>query len=397
MKIAYATNFDPSDIHHWSGTGFSIWNSLKKKGVDVDFATSVKLPKSTRLLLDFKNKFYSRVLKRQFLPDRDLSFAKIHSKEIFIQISKIKNIEAILTPWNPGVAFVPKGIPLITYSDATFNALINHNAHFKNLCHESRSNGNIIEEAAFNRASACVFASNWAATSAIRDYNLNPDKVYVVPFGANLQHPPSLEKVKNDIISRDSGSIKLLFIGVEWERKGGKVAVDITRRLNEMGIPTHLTIIGLSPEISLCEKEYVTVQGFLSKASGGEEHILNELARSHFLIVPSVAECYGLVYAEASACGVPAIARDVDGVPSVVRNNKNGHRFGLNASHSEIADWIANTFRDINEYRRLALSSRQEYDQRLNWNVAGASLEKIIQKVVLDRKEKDHSKTLYSD
>ena len=388
MKVVYASNFDPNNQRHWSGTGFAIWNSLSNRGIEVVFATSVFLPWKVRLKLRLLIRLYSRLIKKQYLPDRDISFSKAHSRELSKQINCIKNIDAVVTPGTVQAAFLKIKVPLITYHDTTFRALISHNSHFRDISKKSKYHGDIIESAAFKNADACVFSSQWAANSAIRDYQVNPEKVYVVPFGANLQHPPSFEKVEKDINSRDASSLKLLFIGVEWERKGGQVAVDVSRRLNDMGIPTHLTIIGLSQKIDLSEKKYVTIKGFLSKASGGEEQILNELAQSHFLIVPSTAECYGLVYAEASACGVPAIARDVDGVPTPVKNGRNGRRFGLNASPSEIADWIASTFRDINGYRRLALSSRQEYDQRLNWNVAGASLEKIIQKVVSDRKEK---------
>jgi glycosyltransferase involved in cell wall biosynthesis len=390
MKIVYASNFDPNNQRHWSGTGFAIWNSLSNRGNNVVFATSVALPWSVRLKISLLTILYSRLIKKQYLPDRDISFSKVHSKELSKQINCLDNIDAVVTPGTVQAAFLNIKVPLITYHDTTFTALINHNSHFKNISKRSKNHGVIIESAAFKKADACVFSSQWAANSAIRDYNVNPEKVYVVPFGANLQHPPSLEKVEKDIISRDNSSIKLLFIGVEWKRKGGQVAVEVTRCLNNLGIPAHLTIIGLSQEIDLTNNKYVTVKGFLSKASGGEEQILNELAESHFLIVPSTAECYGLVYAEASACGVPAIARDVDGVPTPVKNGRNGRRFGLNASPSEIADWIASTFKDINGYRRLALSSRQEYDQRLNWNVAGASLEQIIQKVVSDRKIKHH-------
>ena len=47
------------------------------------------------------------------------------------------------------------------------------------------------------------------------------------------------------------------------------------------------------------DQKFITRLGFLKKDAAGLARIQAELARSHFLIVPSVAECFGLVYCEA--------------------------------------------------------------------------------------------------
>jgi glycosyltransferase involved in cell wall biosynthesis len=116
----------------------------------------------------------------------------------------------------------------------------------------------------------------------------------------------------------------------------------------------------------------------LKKDSAGQSRFHEELARSHFLIVPSTAECFGVVYCEASSFGVPSIARNVGGVASAVRNGRNGQRFDLEDSPAQIAAWIASVFCDFENYRQLALSSLAEFEAHLNWQVAGEKLERII-------------------
>ena len=153
---------------------------------------------------------------------------------------------------------------------------------------------------------------------------------YVLSFGANLETTPTRAAVAQTIDARDRRQVRLLFIGVDG-RKGEPVAMAVTRHLNRMGIPAHLTVIGCDPQLENEDegRQFVTRLGFLKKNAAGQARIQEEFARSHFLIVPSIAECFGIVYCEASSFGVPSIARNVGGVASAVRNGRNGRRFEL--------------------------------------------------------------------
>jgi glycosyltransferase involved in cell wall biosynthesis len=308
--------------------------------------------------------------------------SRTFSRQAGRKLESLSGINAVLSPGTIPVAFLPGKLPLVIYADATHRLLFNTYPAYENLSQLTRRHGDSIESNAYQRASVLVFASQWAADSAIKDYGADPAKVHVVPFGANLENSPARSVVEQTIAARSRVQMRLLFIGVEWERKGGPVAMAVTRHLNDMGIPTHLTIIGCSPEVGSAERPYVTVLGFIGKDSEGKHRIHEELAKSHFLIVPSSAECYGLVYCEASAFGVPAIARNVGGVSSAVRDGQNGKLFMRADSPSAIAQWAASCFRNYETYRKLALSAHAEYEAHLNWKVAGERLEKIIQSVI---------------
>ena len=52
---------------------------------------------------------------------------------------------------------------------------------------------------------------------AIQYYGISPHKINVLPFGANLEDRYILHGVHN--------VVKLLFVGVEWERKGAELAI----------------------------------------------------------------------------------------------------------------------------------------------------------------------------
>jgi glycosyltransferase involved in cell wall biosynthesis len=94
--------------------------------------------------------------------------------------------------------------------------------------------------------------------------------------------------------------------------------------------------------------------------------------------MPSKAECYGLVYAEASSFGLPSLAADVGGVSTVVRDGKNGRLFKLEDEPEKYAEYIQQLISSRAAYEQLSLSAFQEYAERLNWTVAGKSVRDLI-------------------
>ena len=95
------------------------------------------------------------------------------------------------------------------------------------------------------------------------------------------------------------------------------------------------------------------------------------IADSHFLILPSRAECFGVVFCEAASFGVPSVASNVGGIPSAVREGGNGRTFPLSAPASEWAAYIRQVMSHRATYDQLALSAFNEYQTRLNWDVSG--------------------------
>ena len=61
------------------------------------------------------------------------------------------------------------------------------------------------------------------------------------------------------IATRDPRELRLLFIGMDWQRKGGPVALAVTRELNRMNIPAGLTVIGCNPLLDEADLRTVTL------------------------------------------------------------------------------------------------------------------------------------------
>ncbi|NJL54830.1 glycosyltransferase family 4 protein [bacterium] len=220
-----------------------------------------------------------------------------------------------------------------------------------------------------------MYSSQWAADSAIRDYGADPSKVEVIPFGANLDEPPSAEQV----LSREpSSTCRLLFVGKDWQRKGGDIAVQTLIALNQMGIDTELTTVGtvLPPEV---KHEKLHSIAFLNKNVPAQRQQLNNLfLKSDFFIFPTRAECSPIVLCEAAAFGLPVIASDVGGISTLVEEGKSGYVLLASASPEDYANVIVEILSSAKNYRHLVEGSRDRYDSRLNWQKWAEDIHKLV-------------------
>jgi glycosyltransferase involved in cell wall biosynthesis len=122
---------------------------------------------------------------------------------------------------------------------------------------------------------------------------------------------------------------------------------------------------------------------FVNKYTNEGINQMNKLfGESHFFIMPSRAESYGHVLCEANSFGLPSLATDVGGIPTIIKEGLNGKIFSVNASISEYCTYIASLMANYSEYKKLAHSSFNEYQSRLNWVVAGQTAKQLILELV---------------
>jgi glycosyltransferase involved in cell wall biosynthesis len=377
MKISYVSSYDANDIHNWSGLGYNISKALEAQGNHIEYIG--KLKTSASLLQRLKRKFYKR---QNLLFDvtREISTAKSHAEQASLKISN--NSDIIFSPGSIPFAYLKSNKPKVIYTDATFAGLLNFYDEYSFFCQETIRHGNFLEQRALSNADLILYSSDWAAQTAIDNYKVNPEKIKVVPFGANVVCNRSLNQIKEIVTKKSNNDLDLLFIGVEWKRKGGDLALKITESLNSLGINTTLHIVGIRDLPTENMPSYVINHGFISKSTSEGVNKLERLfMKCHFLIVPSLAEAYGLVFCEANSYGLPSISTNVGGIPTVIKNEFNGRTFSLETPIEIWSHYIYELFIDKNRYLEMCLSSFNEYETRLNWNVAGKSIMNLLREL----------------
>ena len=379
MKTAFVTTYNARDVQHWSGLGYFIARSLERAGLDLEYIGPLGASPLTRVMLKAKGLWYNRIRHVRYFRAHDAIIARRYARLVDQQLAKRPAVEVIFSPDVIPVAFLKDPRPLTMWSDATHARVFNYYSEYSGLCRENKRDGNCMEQTALDRAVAAMFCSDWAAESARADYRTPADRVHVVPFGANVENAPSAGDIEVFIRNRPADRCRLLFIGVDWKRKGGPLAVEVAEKLNAAGLPTELTIAGCNPYPDGGEPPFVSVEGFLSKSDpAGKQRLRTLLSEHHFLILPSQAECYGLVYCEANCFGMPCLARRTGGVPTIVRDGENGRLFAVETGAEAYATFIKNVFQDHERYERMARDSRRHFVERLNWDVAGQRAAEIL-------------------
>jgi glycosyltransferase involved in cell wall biosynthesis len=375
LKIAVVSPADPYNIKTWSGSSYFMMRALEKYCGDVEYIDSGKI-----WAQDFRKKLSNIIYKYKGVrsyPERSIAASKYFG-EVLSQKLKEKSYDLIFAPAaNVQIANLNTNLPIVYVSDATFNQVRDSYSIFSSLSEKNQEEENLIEQSAMHKSDLVLYPSDWAAQSAKDDYGLNFRKIIIVPFGANLSAIPLREEVLDKAID---GPLELFFLGKEWERKGGPIAFETLKELLDLGVPAKLTVCGVIPP-----PEYrhacMTVIPYLDKSKPEDSEKLKKLfLQSHFLIVPSEKECYGVVFCEANAYGLPVISKRVGGIPTIVKEGVNGFLFSDQVTGKEIADKISNVFWSPTEFESFNRMARKRYDEILNWDSWGTSVRNLIDK-----------------
>ncbi len=213
-----------------------------------------------------------------------------------------------------------------------------------------------LENEAYQKARAIYVSSKFAADSLIEQYLVSPDRVLVVGSGTNLavpERPPD----------RSRPVRRFLFLGFEWERKGGPQMIEAFRRIRERYPEARLTIAGVSPDI---REQNVEVLGRVVP-----ESVPALLTGADVFIMPSLLEPSAGVYLEASAYGLPILATAVGGTPDRVLHG----RTGLLSAPGNIEELQANAEALIGDPARAVAMGQAGHAlvaERFTWQRVGA-------------------------
>jgi hypothetical protein len=185
MKIAYVTTYDSSDLHAWSGSGSYILRALQDVGFQTESIGNLKERTIWLLLSMLKRACYS-LLSRTYLRDREPRILMDYSNQVKRLLASI-NYDIVFSPGTIPIAYLQIEKPIVFWTDATFAGMIDFYPEFTNLCTETKKNGDRMEQLALSKCHLAIYASEWAANTAIQNYDVDPAKVKVVPFGANIK------------------------------------------------------------------------------------------------------------------------------------------------------------------------------------------------------------------
>lgn len=361
LKIGFLSAHNYFDRNISSGTPYQMYQALKNQNIEI---INLGYPYE----LSFWGKFKKRLLGISLSVSGNLSdnivewekFSKLIQKQL-----KNKPCDVIFAPFaSREVFFLETDIPIIYSSDITFKLL---KGYYRSDFTENESKWREkIELGSISKSRRLVYPSQWAAQSAINDYQADVNKIKIIPYGANLDNPPNIEQVLQK--RKSLSPCRLLFIGKNWQRKGGDIAVETLKILNSKNIDTKLVMIGSVPPSPIDDPKLKIIP-FLDKNSPQQRQQFEQLFwDSNFLLFPTRADCSPISICEANAFGLPVISSNVGGIPDIVTQGKNGYLMDVCATAEDYANSIQQLVENPNYYAELMISARNEYETKLNWD-----------------------------
>ncbi len=129
-----------------------------------------------------------------------------------------------------------------------------------------------------------------------------------------------------------------------------------------------MTIIGTSHK-SIPDDPRIKVITTLDKSDPAQIEIFNAtFMRSAIFILPTNAEAYGLVYAEAAAFGCIAIGPKTGGVPSIILDNETGLLVPEGSGSDAYTDLIIDIWPQKEKLKMMSTAARERFERDLNWD-----------------------------
>lgn len=389
MKIAFVTHYDARDVIPWSGTGFNMANCFKNAGMEVEYIGPLK--KELNPINIARYVINQKILGKTDHPQRDLGFLRYYGKQVTRRL-QASDADVVVAPGNVGLCYAETQLPMVLWTDCTFASLIDYYPAFSNLSARTLRNGQECERRVLTRCDLLLFSSQWAADSAVKDYGIDPAKIDLLSFGSNMpgeRTPEDIERLIAARVQTLDKKVTLFCSGVHWYRKGVDVAVDVTKRLNAMGINTELLLAGCEPPKGEVLPDYIKLLGFIKKSQpSGMAQLAQIYETAHGFILPTRADCTPIVYCEAAAYGMPSLAPLTGGVASVVEDGVSGLLFDSKAPAQEWADRFGAILRNPTAYADLCRSSYADYRKRLNWTAAGLQMRKFLEDLLARKSAK---------
>jgi phosphatidylinositol alpha-1,6-mannosyltransferase len=293
--------------------------------------------------------------------------------------------------WLPcGVVALPvsrlAGIPYIVVTHGS-DLLDQQNAG-EGIKHAVRRRLTWLRRIVLRSASAVVSVSNYTRGLALRA-GADPANATTVPNGVDQTRFRVRER--SDVLARAYGltgaRVLLTVARLDYHKGHADVLRALPRVAAQVPNVVHV-IVGTGPlrqrleELSreLGVEERVRFVGAVDEARLVDLYNLSDL----FVLVPHETEKdvegFGLVFLEASACGLPVVGGDSGGVREAIVDGVTGILVRP-GDVEDVADALVTILRDRDLARRLGVAGRERVEREFNWGSTGARLWGILKEV----------------
>ncbi len=257
------------------------------------------------------------------------------------------------------------GVPHFVYTDHTHLANLRYPSFDRTLL--AAPEWIACERTIYEHATLNFVMGGHVARSLVEDYGLPAARAATVFAGSNIDPTPvALDNV--DFTNRT-----ILFLGIDWERKGGPTLLAAFARLVQRVPDARLIIAGCTPRTS---DPRIEVHGKLPR-----EEVKALLRRASLLCLPTRMEPFGIAPIEAHHHGLPVVATRLGAIPDMVLDGQSGHLVPPD-DPAALAAALADLLLDPAKSRRFGECGRAHVAAHFTWEATGQKIAAAIRQLV---------------
>ena len=252
-------------------------------------------------------------------------------------------------------------IPHFVYTDHTHLANLNYlNFNPKGLFSQ---NWIELEKQIYGNAITTFVRSSNIRQSLVQQYGYPAERAICVYAGSNVNlngHAPQ---------EKSYAEKNLLFVGLDWKRKGGPELIRAFRIILEYYPDATLTIVGAHPKIDIPN---CTVLGKLPP-----QEVARYYEKATIFCMPTHVEPFGIAFLEAMQARLPIVGTRVGAVSDFVQDGWNG--FLVDPGDVQgIADVLMKLLNDQDQRRQFGERGFSLAKERYSWDIVGKRLHQHI-------------------
>jgi glycosyltransferase involved in cell wall biosynthesis len=200
--------------------------------------------------------------------------------------------------------------------------------------------------------------------------------------GIYIPNGVDIHKFKQGSKEKDVEKTRFLFVGRLEKQKGLEYLVQAAKLLKEHR-NFEIIIVGDGEEAANLKKmtsEFDVEDLFKFTGKISEEALIEQYGRCNIFVLPSLWEGLPLTLFEAAATGLPIIATNVGGIPSVLTHNENALLVKARNS-KELAEEMKKLMDDKELQKKLSTSARK-LAEKYSWENSSKKLESTYNKCV---------------
>ncbi len=230
-------------------------------------------------------------------------------------------------------------------------------------------------QSTFEAAAHLITWCQWAKSSLVNDYHIASEKVTVIPPGVDIAQW-SFDRT-DDSESKDPTKLRLLFVGGDFVRKGGKYLLNAYRKDLQNCCTLDIVTKEAGVEAEIGDLPGVSIHRGLTPNCDKLRTLYSE---ADLFVFPTLADCLPIAVMEAMAAGLPVVTTNVGALNEEVEDGINGLVISPADSNA-----VLEAVKSLAENRALAYSmgkegrklAEQRFDACRNYNAILDLMKKI--------------------